>query len=108
MDTKRSEMDMKDVGSTLLHVQRSLSELKLFKEKMKSYLCEPTTAHLFETKERIQQRINEHISVHLTLLCRLEHKKNILNKELKRIQNQLLESKELEKGIHSYMLAVHS
>ncbi len=107
MNTQRITTDIKNVGSTILHIQRSLSELLQFKDKMKSYLCEPTTAQLFETKQLLQDRISGHIAIHENELRKMEHKKNILNEELYRIQEQLEASKELEKGISSYILAVH-
>jgi chromosome segregation ATPase len=107
MNTQRITTDIKNVGFTILHIQRSLSELQQFKDKMKSYLCEPNTVQLFETKELLQDRINGHIAIHENELRKLEHRKNILKGELNRIQEQLEASKELEKGISSYMLALH-
>lgn len=107
MNTQGIATDIKNVGSTILHIQRSLSELQQFKNKMKSYLCEPTTVQLFETKQLLQDRINGHIAIHKNELRKMEHKKDILKEELYRIQNQIEASKELEKGISSYMLAVH-
>lgn len=107
MNKQRITSDIKNVGSTILHIQRSLSELKQFKEKMKSYLCEPNTAELFEIKELLENRINGHIAIHEAEIQKMEHKKHILKEELNRIQEQIDASKELEKGISSYMMAVH-
>jgi len=107
MDTRRIKSDIKDVNSSLVRIQRSYSELIKCKEKMTSYLCEPTTARLFEKREELQIKMKTLMQGHLDLLRQLENKKDSLNKELSEINDQLLAVKKLEEGINSYMLAAH-
>jgi len=107
MDTKRLKNDLRDVNSSLVRIQRSYSELLKCKEKMTSYLCEPTTSNLFETRESLRSKMETLIAEHLALLHQLEHEKERFNKELGEIKDQLLAVKQLEKGISNYMLAAH-
>jgi hypothetical protein len=107
MDAKHLRTELKDVNSSLVRIQRSYSELVKCKEKMSSYLCEPTTSGLFETREKLKLKMEALMAGHLDLLHQLEHKKDSLTKELGEITAQLQAVKQLEKGISNYMLAAH-
>ena len=107
MKTTRIKNDLKDINTSLIRIRRSYNELMKCKEKMRSYLCEPTTANLFETREELCVRMDTLIAGHLALLYQLEHKRDNLTKELGDIKDQLLAAKQLEQGISNYMMAVH-
>ena len=107
MDTYGIETDIKDVNSSLVRIQRSFSELMQCKDKLTSYLSEPKTPELFETRENLVNKMEVLLNGHLDLLSKLEHKKDNLNKELNRVKSQLLEVRKLEQGISTYMVAAH-
>lgn len=104
-DTQLGRIDKK---ACFLWMDRSYKGLQSIKQKLDSYLFEPTTYSQYEEKEQITAKMEAVEEGHLELLTLLKSGKNILKDHLTKVRYQLKEAKTLEESINRYITMTHS
>ncbi|WP_157491563.1 hypothetical protein [Maribacter thermophilus] len=104
-DTQLGKIDKK---ACFVWIDRSYKGLQSIKQKLDSYLFEPTTYSQYEEKEQITAKMEAVEEGHLELLTLLKSGKNILKDHLTKVRHQLKEAKRLEESINRYIMMTHS
>lgn len=94
--------NLQDKSSCLGRLERCCTTLNYFKSKINSYLHEPTTKALFETKEYLREKINALVNANESLLDYLKLTRELLPDQYQRVHFHIKETSELEGDVMEY------
>ncbi|WP_396634367.1 hypothetical protein [Maribacter sp. R86514] len=96
--------NIKDKSTCLGKVERCKNTIHHFKTRVESYLYEPTTVALFETKAYLKSRISKLSQANKLLLEYLKSTNEILPEQFKMVNYHIRETSELEFDFMEYTL----
>lgn len=93
---------LQDKTTCLGKLERCCNTLNYFKCQIDSYLYEPTTKALFETKEYLREKINALVDANESLLDYLKLTRDLLPDQYQRVHFHIKETSELEYDVMEY------
>ncbi|WP_419211642.1 hypothetical protein ACNR9Q_12955 [Maribacter sp. X9] len=96
--------NLQDKPSSLGKLERCYTRLHYFKSKMDSYLYEPSTKALFETKEYLKEKIRLLAEANQNLLNYLKATGELLPEQYRLVNNHIKETFDLEFDVMEYTL----
>ncbi|TVZ14355.1 hypothetical protein [Maribacter sp. MAR_2009_72] len=96
--------NVQDKSKCLGKLERCYNILQHIRTKIDSYLYEPSTCALFETKEYLKQKIDKLIAANESLLNYLRGTNELLPDQFKDVNYHIQETFELEDDFTDYTL----